>query len=194
MNFVEFEVLLGLQPTGNDSDAASITAIADAWERKIDELESLSPLKLVHHKSLVFSLCDAFDGASMFSPVYAAIYNDDPPPRPCINWEERVLVALSPGVLKRTSNLSSLLCKALMAQELISGANERAGRSRWSRLDAVKELAFRRRKEMLSVSRAEAIRRMLPEVLEAAKAQGEPLTGQTPEATVTKWFRDAGVK
>lgn len=76
----------------------------------------------------------------------------------------------------------------------IEMATSRAGRSRWSRLDRAKELAFKRRKEFASLSRSAAIDKFLPEVVEACRVDGEPLTGGDPKRTVTDWFRKAGIK
>lgn len=73
-------------------------------------------------------------------------------------------------------------------------AATRAARSRWSRLDPVKELAFKRRQEYPQLSRSAAIDKFLTEVLDACREAGEPLTGGDPKATITKWFRDAGIK
>ncbi len=68
---------------------------------------------------------------------------------------------------------------------------------RWARLDSVKEWAFQQRKDDPPPrSRAAVIARILPEVRERARAEGEPLTGDDPAVTrtVTKWFREAGIK
>lgn len=73
-------------------------------------------------------------------------------------------------------------------------AASRAARGRWSRLNPVKELAFKLRAELPNLSRSAAIDRFLPEILDACRNAGEPLTGGDPKATVTKWFRDAGIK
>ena len=70
----------------------------------------------------------------------------------------------------------------------------RVAEARWSRLMPVKELAFQRREEMSHLSRAAAIKRMLPEILAASRDAKEPLTGGDPTATVTRWFREAGIK
>lgn len=72
-------------------------------------------------------------------------------------------------------------------------ATERAD-ARWGRLDKAKALAFMRRREFPKLSRSAAIDRFLPELLDACREAGAPLTGGDPKATVTKWFRDAGIK
>ncbi|KLD64580.1 hypothetical protein [Dyella japonica] len=77
---------------------------------------------------------------------------------------------------------------------LVSQGARNSVRNRWARLDPVKALAFRRRQEYPHLSRSRAIDQMLPEVLDAAKDAGEPLTGGDPKATVEGWFRKAGVK
>jgi len=69
-----------------------------------------------------------------------------------------------------------------------------AARHRWSRLDETKKFAFARRQEMPELSRSAAIDRMLPEILQMARSAGEPLTGANPKETVTRWFRDAGIR
>lgn len=73
-------------------------------------------------------------------------------------------------------------------------AATRAARGRWSRLDPVKELAFKRRAEFPNLSRSAAIDRILNEILHACREAGEPLTGGNPKETVTRWFREAGIK
>lgn len=70
----------------------------------------------------------------------------------------------------------------------------RVAGARWIRLTPVKELAFQRRRELSHLSRAAAIKRMLPEILAASREAKEPLTGGDPTATVTRWFREAGIK
>lgn len=68
--------------------------------------------------------------------------------------------------------------------------------ARWSRLDPVKEWAFEQRAETASASRAAFIKSILPEVRRRAKEAGTPLTGseEAVERTVTRWFREAGIK
>jgi len=73
-------------------------------------------------------------------------------------------------------------------------AAKRASKSRWSRLDPVKEFAFNRRKELSSLSRSAAIDQMLPDILKRCRDVGEPLSGAVPKDTVTRWFREAGIK
>jgi hypothetical protein len=73
-------------------------------------------------------------------------------------------------------------------------AATRAARGRWSRLDSVKELAFKRRAEFPNLSRSAAIDRILDELLNACREAGEPLTGGNPKETVTRWFREAGIR
>ena len=69
-----------------------------------------------------------------------------------------------------------------------------AADKRWSRLDPVKQLAFKRRKQFAHLKRSPAIDKFLPEILEACRAAGEPLSGGDPKATVERWFRKAGIK
>lgn len=72
-----------------------------------------------------------------------------------------------------------------------------SAQARWSKLDPVKAWAFEQRaNEGSNTSRAAFIRSILPEVRELAKEAGTPLTGSKDavERTVTRWFRDAGVK
>lgn len=73
-------------------------------------------------------------------------------------------------------------------------AARRASKSRWSRLDSVKEFAFKRRAELSSLSRSAAIDRILPDILTRCREAGEPLSGAVPKDTVTRWFREAGIK
>lgn len=81
-----------------------------------------------------------------------------------------------------------------VASSLRKMGARRSATSRWSRLDGAKELAFMRRKELATLSRSAAIDKFLPEVVEACRAAGEPLTGGDPKRTVTEWFRKAGIK
>lgn len=73
-------------------------------------------------------------------------------------------------------------------------AAKRATNARWSRLKPVKQLAFERRRQFAHLKRSPAIDKFLPEILEACRAAGEPLTGGDPKATVERWFRKAGIK
>lgn len=73
-------------------------------------------------------------------------------------------------------------------------AAKRATRARWSRLEPVKKLAFERRKQFAHLKRSPAIDKFLPEILEACRAAGEPLSGGNPKETVERWFRKAAIK
>ncbi len=68
--------------------------------------------------------------------------------------------------------------------------------ARWARLDAVKDWAFQQRRDDQAKSRAAVIKRILPEIKERAKSAGETLSGADDAVirTVTRWFRDAGIK
>ena len=74
-----------------------------------------------------------------------------------------------------------------------TGANNAS--ARWSRLDPVKDWAFQQRRDYPHGRRAQVIKRMLPEVRQRAKAEGEPLTGDDTAVTrtITDWFRKAGI-
>lgn len=201
MEFSEFEVLVGLPPfRGGSISDAQVVAAAMAWADRVGEWEGISPAKLAQHKVQIFGIARAIDSALIFSPVVTAVLNQHPLPRAAINWEERVIVSLPAGVLERFNALAGMTARALMAQSVMISANEFAGKSRWSKLDPVKQLAFKRHGEAREVdprlSRAASIRKMLPEVVEASRLAREPLTGdgQAVIETVTRWFRKAGIK
>ena len=96
--------------------------------------------------------------------------------------------------LPRLNALRQRAIEAEIARTATARANAKLAGDRWSRLDPVKELAFQRRREMSHLSRAEAIRRMTKEIVDAAKAAKEPLVGSDPARTITAWFRKALIK
>jgi hypothetical protein len=201
MKFADFEVLLGLPPSESEEvSTAQVNAVAAVWAKKVEEWEAISPLKLVQHKPTIFKIAGAIDSEQMFSPVVIDVLNGNAPSKAPIYWEERVIVSLPAGVLTRFNSIAGMTARACMAQSIMVSANEMAGKTRWARLDPVKELAFKRHREAREInpqlSRAASIRKMLPEVLEASRLAGEPLSGDETAVmeTVTRWFRKAEIK
>ena len=84
--------------------------------------------------------------------------------------------------------------EAAVAMRATTRRNSNLAEARWSRLDPVKQLAFKRRAEMPHLSRAAAIEQMKAEIVKAAKDAGEPLSGGNPARTIADWCRKANIK
>jgi len=111
--------------------------------------------------------------------------------------EDLVKLSEKIGVANETNRAllkenNSLLKLALKAEP--SRAAKHATSARWARLEKARQLAFKRRAEYAHLKRSPAIDNFLPEILEACRAAGEPLSGGDPKATVERWFRKAGIK
>ena len=194
LTFADFEALLGLPRTGDYGDA-NLRVVADTWRQRIAEWGSLNPLKLIDHEPAIFGIASWLDLATMFSPVAIDYLNDRPYGDP-ITWQEKVMVAIPLGEYQRFAELSGLLARALMAQEVIGTANVSAGRARWSRLDPVKQWAFEQRRADPNAKRPAVIRRITDQVRAMARDAGEPLSGDDHQVrrTITGWFVKAGIK
>lgn len=186
--FMEDE--LRFRPNGlADEELAVAAQISQAITRRRDELQAMSPRDQYRHEEGLRVMLNAMEGFYLFDGRRLV--------------EEKGIRATHPwgavlfpifDVYQGLEDIHGPLMARKMYEMEVGNPHEAAADARWSKLEPVKQLAFERRKELQGVTRAEAIRRMLPAILDAARAAGVPLTGQTPEATVTKWFRDAGIK
>jgi hypothetical protein len=186
----DFSRLFGL---GRDASALDAAA---ALVRKLSEWESIAPLALASEKTVIWRASNALESAMLFSPVAIAVLNGASLPRPPKDWQEEVIVAIGSVDMHRFNQISGTATKAVIARGVVSATNEAATNKRWSRLEPARQLAFRLRAEQPELSRAKAIERMVDEVKAEAKKAGEPLSGsrETVEATITRWFRKAGIK
>lgn len=198
MDFNEFRGLFGLPP--RELTPAAAAELAQEWIRQLDRWCELSVSQLNVEAQRVISIANALDGAMTFSPLVSAIYQGADHPRAPITWEESVIIELPAGSLPRFNKLVARAVQIKMARSLLAEVPREASTARWSRLDPVREVAFelhrQAREQAPGISRAESIRRMQSKVVEAARASGEPLTGDTPAvtATITGWFRRKGIK
>lgn len=86
---------------------------------------------------------------------------------------------------------------SLMPQYLAEEQSRRNANLRWSRLDGVKDWAFKERGDNPKGSRASFLTDTRMATIKAmAEAKGVKLSGsdEAVKATVTRWFREAGIK
>lgn len=183
------EVIKG-KPLSPESLRAA-RAIAALLPGFVSELRGLPIRELVKHKDKVFAASDALEICFVFnSPAEVAASGS------LLQEWEAVLDSIPDNAWADLSRMTGDIAKWLLAGELMDSANTDAAKSRWSRLESVKEWAFEKRATNPEGTRAALIKRIRAEVRERAKIAGEPLTGDDEAVfrTITGWFRKAGIK
>lgn len=162
--------------------------LSEAIAERKNQLKAMSSREQYKHEEAIGGMLNAMEGFYLFG---GSLFVEQKGVRATHPWGA-VLYPIY-GVFSELSDIHSPLMARKMYEKHVGNLHEAAADARWSKLDSAKKLAFAKREEMPGVSRAEAIRRMLPEVLEAARKAGAPLTGQDPKETITRWFREAGI-
>jgi hypothetical protein len=149
------------------------------------------------HEALVESFAFAQPARPGYDPAVLE-YREWMSSRATIFMQEwrRILDSMPDRGAERLLVLAERVNRIMTAVQFLSENTAASAAARWARLDSVKKWAIDQRRLNSGGSRAAAIRALVPEVRRLAKEVGEPLSGSEEAVirTITKWFRDAGVK